>query len=281
MDYIKNDTIKEVVFFNGIELRLIPGYAYAYAGSDGIIRQIAPSGKIVIPKPKEFRTTKGTYLYVNVINDNFTQVTKPVHRLVCLAFHGKPETTERNLEPNHLNGNKHDNSPSNLEWITRAGNIQHAYNTGLTTQGLRIEVQDLLMKETTLFHTLSHCARSFNISRNCMRDIIGRHRAVPYQNRFIFTIDDASDKKVSRYQKTDVIVKDYLNNEVKLYSSYNDAGLGTGIKSLTLRYNVVNRKDKLISGYVVRSIDRTNEKWPEYSHKEIEVSVLEYPRVKV
>ena len=280
MDYIKNNVTKEVVFLNNIELRLIPGYAYAYAGSDGIIRQISPSGKVIYPRPKEFKSTKGTYLYVTIIDEEFILVTKPVHRLICLAFHGKPETTERTPEPNHINGNKHDNSPSNLEWITHSGNVQHAYNTGLTTQGLRIEVQDLLSKETKLFHTLSHCAREFNISRNCMRDIIGRHRSVPYQDRFIFTIDDSSDKKVTRYQKTNVIVKDYLRNEIKIYSSYNEAGQETGIKSLTLRYNAVNRKDKLVSGFVIRSLDRAKETWPAYSKEEVELSVKNYPRIK-
>ena len=51
-----------------------------------------------------------------------------VHRLVCEAFHGPPPT---NKEVNHKNGIKFDNDESNLEWVTKSENIQHALAMGL------------------------------------------------------------------------------------------------------------------------------------------------------
>lgn len=47
-----------------------------------------------------------------------------VHRIVCEAYHGIPTTK---LDVNHINGIKNDNSPSNLEWVTRSENQIHAY----------------------------------------------------------------------------------------------------------------------------------------------------------
>ena len=50
-----------------------------------------------------------------------------VHRAVALTFLGP----SNGLTVNHKNGNKRDNRIENLEWMTRSGNITHAYRTGL------------------------------------------------------------------------------------------------------------------------------------------------------
>jgi hypothetical protein len=50
------------------------------------------------------------------------------HKLVWTVLVGKIPT---GMEINHLNGDKADNNPCNLELTTRGGNIQHAYDFGL------------------------------------------------------------------------------------------------------------------------------------------------------
>ena len=51
-----------------------------------------------------------------------TRYKRPVHRLICLAYHGEP-SKGRNIV-RHLNGNKMDNSPKNLCWGTQQENEQ-------------------------------------------------------------------------------------------------------------------------------------------------------------
>lgn len=51
-----------------------------------------------------------------------------VHRIVALAFIPNPAGLP---EVNHIDGNKLNNRVSNLQWISRKENMQHAYDTGL------------------------------------------------------------------------------------------------------------------------------------------------------
>lgn len=52
-----------------------------------------------------------------------------LHRLVAEHFIGDPLPKETDV--NHKDGNKQNNSASNLEWCTRSENMKHAIRTGL------------------------------------------------------------------------------------------------------------------------------------------------------
>ncbi len=83
-----------------------------------------------------------------------------VHRLVMSAFVGDG----KGLEVNHLNGVKHDNRLENLEYVTRSGNMKHAYLSGLSKT--KLKEQDVLAIMCLLkcdFQNM-YIAKLFNVS---------------------------------------------------------------------------------------------------------------------
>lgn len=64
------------------------------------------------------------YLAVYLCADG-EQVATSVHRVICATFHGTPADRP---EVNHIDGNKKNNAPVNLEWTTHAGNGLHRYD---------------------------------------------------------------------------------------------------------------------------------------------------------
>ncbi len=94
-----------------------PGYSVS---STGQVR--GPRGKLTTHP-----TARG-YLTCS-LRAGGKKLTTTVQRLVLEAFVGPPPTSKH--EANHKNGNKADNCPSNLEWVTRQENMDHAWKTGL------------------------------------------------------------------------------------------------------------------------------------------------------
>lgn len=64
------------------------------------------------------KTAKG-YRSISMCHDN-VKVTKNVHRLICMAFHGMP--AKESMQVRHLDGKPSNNKPENLCWGTQEEN---------------------------------------------------------------------------------------------------------------------------------------------------------------
>lgn len=72
--------------------------------------------------------------------EGYKQINTPeksykIHRIVCMAFkpiEGKNTYDDyKDLQVNHIDGNKLNNSVDNLEWVTQSENMNHAYKEDL------------------------------------------------------------------------------------------------------------------------------------------------------
>ena len=85
-----------------------------------------------ILKPRENKKRNG-YYEISLKKDGIEKRFK-VHRLVAIAFIPNPNNKP---EVNHIDGNKSNNSASNLEWVSSKENKEHAWKIGLANSNHR------------------------------------------------------------------------------------------------------------------------------------------------
>ena len=89
---------------------------YAVSSEGNVVRK--KDGLILKQYPQ-----KSGYVYVWV-DRGYGKHTVPVHRLVCIAFHGE-EGYQKGLMVDHINTIRNDNRASNLHWVDAKGNANN------------------------------------------------------------------------------------------------------------------------------------------------------------
>lgn len=128
----------------------IPNYELIYEVSDtGLVRSI--DREILVKGATKPYIKKGQllsilpnknvhYMQVSLWKNNIG-LNYYVHRLVAQAFIPNPNNLP---EVNHIDGNRQNNNVSNLEWIDRTGNYQHAIDTGLRVYKSRLTREEFI-----------------------------------------------------------------------------------------------------------------------------------------
>lgn len=98
----------------------IPGYASYEIDKTGRIRN-EKTGRLL-----KTQILNG-YAVISLMNEQLNKQRKErVHRLVALTYIGEPP--QENYQVNHLDGNKLNNSVSNLQWVSPSENMIHYYS---------------------------------------------------------------------------------------------------------------------------------------------------------
>lgn len=106
-------------------LKQIPSWPKYFAGDDGVIYRD--------DKPLVSRDNGRGYRSIK-LSDGPRRQDLYVHRLVCEAFHGAcPE----GMECRHLDGDRSNNAPANLQWSDKVTNERDKINHGTVNAGER------------------------------------------------------------------------------------------------------------------------------------------------
>lgn len=108
-------------------MKPIPGHDHYFATEDGVIM----SDRSGILKPVKAWDKGGGYLRVQLGRG----VTRYVHRLVCLTFHGEAPSPAHQVA--HGNGDPGDNRAANLRWATHVENQHDRWKHGTSNRGER------------------------------------------------------------------------------------------------------------------------------------------------
>src|SRR5574343_570060 len=103
------------------------------------------------------------YIFYHIFDDYGRERNIGKHRLIALATQPLKDGVEK-LVVNHKDGNKKNNAPSNLEWVTYRENVLHAGSLNLTSKVKSVQVRNIKTKEVLTFSTMKECGIFFGIS---------------------------------------------------------------------------------------------------------------------
>lgn len=181
----------------GIIYKEIPDIDCRYkAGSDGFIYSFFK------PEPRKLKSkgsSHSNYFNVSVLLKDGKRTSRDVHRLVCLAFHGKPKKDK--LTVAHLDGNSKNNLPSNLQWCNYRKNLSHKFlhnthDSGTNNSRSVFNKDELfvcrwLAANTTLTDT--EIGEILGVSKLFITKINNRHR---YKNIEVEVVESVSESKL-------------------------------------------------------------------------------------
>lgn len=110
----------------------------------------------------------GGYPYISLLKDGVRKRHR-IHKLVASHF---IDNYQSGIDVNHIDGVKTNNNISNLENISRSGNIKHAYSMGLRKRGIKLSQNDVYAIKHKIHGVPQRLiADAFNIFQTTVSDI--------------------------------------------------------------------------------------------------------------
>lgn len=190
------------------------------------------------------------YFEISVTSDAGKGMSIGIHRLMALTFVDYPADV-RTMFVDHVDMNKQNNAPSNLEWVTQTENLRRARENrteeGLFATAHAVDIKDLYTGEVLSFRSLAEAGRHFDttaahvlqsIKNHAMKTIFKQHYVVKsaLQEWPDITKDDIKDISLSGGRP--VLVKNVSTGEITRYKKAMQFVRATGLSKKTIMTNL-------------------------------------------
>lgn len=152
----------------------IPYFSGYIVNREGAIYTFPAHKRLTISKTFDYVENKPSYVMV-ALNPDFiykkSRYNLGLHRLLCLAFK-KYKSDFTKLDVNHIDSNRRNNQLDNLEWVTRSGNLVHAFKNGQRTDNKPVLLRDVASGIVKEFYSFSELARVLNVTESTIKNRI-------------------------------------------------------------------------------------------------------------
>lgn len=241
-----------------LEHPLYPGFCYVPGFSRYLINQdgqlLSPaSGDLLSP----YEDASG-YLMYGVQPDIGSRTVVGMHRLLCLAWKPYPASVDK-LDVNHIDTIKSNNSPENLEWVTRSRNNYHAHENGLSNSK-SLKVRDVVTGEITTYYSIRDAARNLGIDTNTLSlrvrqgvdgTVYEGHQYKLATDTSPWIVHENMDDYRNGIQAKRIRIVDVKTGIERTTKSIGAAADALDIKRSTLAYRLAKNSQIVVNGYTV------------------------------
>lgn len=262
----------------------IPGYPKRYINKNGEIVAYK-NGEIIEvvlhrhspSKDNNPKNITGGYLISSLTLGGSVTIGVRRHRAMLLAFKYIPDNIET-LVCNHINGIPGDDRLENLEWVTRKGNLAHAYETGLRSQNRPVLARNVFTKEITEYFSVAEAARQLGCNDRGLNQILeqrpfGSMNKLGYQFKYVdddrdwIDFEDPEAVLKTVIQNIAVKAKDCKSGKTFIFDSAGKASEFTNVCRATILFRLGKKDYSPIFGWQFIPHD-SDVDFPEFTEKE-------------
>lgn len=213
----------------------IPGFENYLISKEGIVFNLSTN------RIKKIQYNSRSYPYVKLFNKSKSRNIS-IHRLLAIIYIDNPYNKP---EVNHKDGNKHNFSLNNLEWVTKRENSLHALSTGLSKVDNKeiINVYNWKNKQFIgSFRTEEDVAKELNISsRGNINSCLNNKRDFEKDYIFIYVSETNENNLTKKFKKARLNNQANCDRKVKVYTLDNSfvkeySNLTECVKELNLSF---------------------------------------------